>query len=253
MLERLTNLPTGVDGLRAKGTITRDDYERVLQPLLDEARRQGRRVRLLYHLGAEFDGFTIGGAWEDAWLGLRYLRLFERCAIVSDVSWIREASRFVGAMMPCPVRVFGNPDWAAAVAWLTSPTGGGGIRHRLLPESGVLVIEPTGPLRAEDFDALALVVDPWIEAHGELRGLVVHARAFPGWENLGSLFRHLTFVRDHHRRVRRVAVCADGTLTALAPRLAEHFVKAELHHFGYDELDQAIAWAKAGTVDQKEA
>ncbi|HXJ83683.1 MAG TPA: STAS/SEC14 domain-containing protein, partial [Candidatus Methylomirabilis sp.] len=90
----------------------------------------------------------------------------------------------------------------------------------------------------------------WIEAHGELRGLVVHAREFPGWENLESLVRHLRFVRDHHRSVRRVAVSAGGKLAALAPRLAEHFVKAELQHFGYDELDRAIAWASGVAADE---
>jgi hypothetical protein len=27
------------------------------------------------------------------------------------------------------------------------------------------------------------------------------------------------------------------------PRLAEHFVRAEIKHFDYDEFDDAIAWA----------
>ena len=250
MLERLTDLPSGVDGLRAKGKVTREDYDSVFQPMMDDARSQGRRIRLLYHLGPEFDGFTAGGAWEDARLGLRYLRLFERCAVISDVGWIREASRLISAMMPCPVKTFSNAEWRDALAWLTAPSAAGRVIHRLLPESGVLVVEPTGPLRADDFDALAMVVDPWIEAHGELRGLVVHTREFPGWENLGSLLRHLRFVRDHHRSVRRVALSADGKLAALAPRLAEHFVKAELRHFGYDEIDRAISWASGGAGDK---
>jgi SpoIIAA-like len=184
-------------------------------------------------------------------LGLRYLRLFERCAIVSDIGWIREASRLMGAMMPCPVQMFGNAEWDNALAWLTSPNERGGLTYRLLPEVGVVVVEPTGPLRAEDFDALAMVVDPWIEAHGELRGLVVHAREFPGWENLGSFFRHVRFVRDHHRSVRRVAVSAGGKLATLVPGLAEHFVKAELRHFGYDELDRAVEWAASRGMAEK--
>jgi hypothetical protein len=106
-----------------------------------------------------------------------------------------------------------------------------------------LVLEPEGPLRREDFDALALSVDPWIEVHGELRGVVVHARGFPGWENVGGFLRHLRFVRDHHRKIGRIALAAGGRLAEWAPRLAEHFVHAEVKAFGYDELDRAIAWA----------
>lgn len=250
MIERLQDLPPGIDGVRARGTLTSDDYERVLLPILDEARSQGRRIRLLYWFGPDFHGFTAGAAWEDARLGLRHLRLFERCAIVSDVGWIRASSRLFGAMMPCPVSVFGNDEWQQAVAWLTAPRATPGITHRLMPESGVLVVELHGPVRAEDFDALASAVDPWIETHGELRGLVLHAREFPGWENVGSFLRHVRFVRDHHRRIRRVAICAGGTIASVAPRLAEHFVHAELRHFGHDQLEPAIAWAAAGPGSQ---
>jgi hypothetical protein len=41
----------------------------------------------------------------------------------------------------------------------------------------------------------------------------------------------------------RVALAVDSTLADLAPRGAEHFGRAELRHFGYDELDDAVAWA----------
>lgn len=46
--------------------MTREDYEKVLEPLIDEARREGRRIRFLYQVGPEFAGFTPGAAWEDA-------------------------------------------------------------------------------------------------------------------------------------------------------------------------------------------
>ncbi len=225
MIERLKDLPADVDGFRARGKVTREDYEHAVRPVLDEARSRGRRLRFLYHFGPEFESVTPGAAWEDARLGLQYLRVFERCAIVSDVGWIREASRLASVLMPCPVKVFGNGQWQEALGWLTAAAGR--LAHRWIPERGVLIVEPHGPLGAEDFDALALSVDPWIEAHGTLRGLVVHAREFPGWQNLGSFFRHLRFVRDHHRKIRRVALCTGGPLASLAPKLAEHFVTAE--------------------------
>jgi hypothetical protein len=243
MIDRLKDLPPGVDGVRARGTVTKEDYQQVIEPILDEARSQGRRLRFLYHLGPEFEGFTPGTAWEDARVGWQYLRLFERCAVVSDIRWVREASRFMGALLPCPVEVFGNDGWREALAWLSAPTASTALTYRLLPESGVLVVEPRGPLRREDFDALALAVDPWIETHGELRGVVVHAQDFPGWEDVGGFLRHVRFVRDHHRKIRRIALAAGGRLAGWAPTLAEHFVQAEVKHFDYGDLAPAIAWA----------
>jgi len=245
MIERLKDLPPGIDGVRAIGRISKEDYERVFVPLLDELRSEGRRIRFLYQLGPEFKGFTPGAAWEDAKIGLHSMRLFDGCAVVTELAWIREWTRLAGFFMPCPVRVFGNKVFAEAVDWLRSLPEGPVVSHRLLPESGVIVVEVKQALRAQDFDALAFTADAWIEAHGDLQGLVIHAREFPGWENMGSFFRHVRFVRDHHRKIKRIALAADTKLASLAPRIAEHFIQAEVKSFGYDELDTAIAWAAA--------
>jgi hypothetical protein len=245
MLERIADLPPDVWGLRATGTVSRDDYEQVVLPELEEARRQGRRIRFLYQVGPEFSGFTPGAAWEDFRVGLRYLRLFERCAVVTDIDWVRAATRGTAMLMPCPVKVFGNAALPEAIDWLASAPEPS-LTYRMLPERGVLVVEPHGRLRAEDFDALDAAADGWIEsADGSLRGLVVHARQFPGWDNLGSLLRHVRFVRDHHRKIRRVALAVDGAAAQIVPALIDHFVQAELKQFGADDLEPAIVWAGA--------
>lgn len=106
--------------MRAIGKVTAADYEAVVRPLFDEARRDGRRLRLLYHFGPEFDGFTAGAILDDTRIGLRYMRLLERCAVVSDGAGVRESARLIGALLPCPVRVFGTHEWQVAVDWLGS-------------------------------------------------------------------------------------------------------------------------------------
>ncbi|MFE0512216.1 STAS/SEC14 domain-containing protein [Streptomyces sp. NPDC058964] len=245
MLERAQDTPAGVDAVKAIGTVSKDDYEAVIEPLVDEARREGRPIRLLYECGPEFRSFTPAAGWEDLKVGLGAMRLFEGCAVVTDIGWIRESTRLARFLMPCPVRVFGNQDREEALDWLVSLPEGPGVSHQLLPESEVLMVEVEQPLRVQDFDALAQTADSWLETHDALAGVVVHARDFPGWENIGSLLRHVRFVRDHHRRVRRVALAADSRLAGLAPPLANHFVEAEVRRFGYDELDDAVAWASS--------
>jgi hypothetical protein len=243
MLERIANLPEGVWGLRATGKVSREDYDRVVLPLLEEARGHGTRIRFLYQVGPEFTGFTPGAAWEDFRIGFQYLRLFERCAVVSDIDWVRITTRGVAPLMPCPVKVFGHDGFQQALDWLTSSREPS-VTFRMVPERGVLVVEPHGRLRAEDFDALDAAADTWIESsESALRGVVVHARQFPGWENLGSLLRHVRFVRDHHRKIRRVALAVDGTIAQIAPAVVDHFVQAELKQFGADDLEAAIVWA----------
>lgn len=120
------------------------------------------------------------------------------------------------------------------------------LQHELLRERGILILKPEGALRAEDFIALAGAVDPFIESRGELAGLMIDAPAFPGWENFAALLSHLRFVRDHHRRVRRIAVVSDSTLLAVGPRIASHFVDAEVRTFGTADRAAALAWIEGG-------
>jgi len=243
MLERIDDIPSDLTGLRASGTVSREDYETVVIPLLEDARRKGRRLRLLFYFGPEFEGFTAAAAWEDLKVGWRYLRLFERCAVVSDQSSIRTGARAVGAMLPCPVQVFRNDERQEATEWLraTSPTS---LDFRILPDRGVVIVEPHGKLSAADFDALEAAVDEWLETSvGTVNGLVIHVREFPGWKDLGSAWRHIRFVRGHHRRIPRVAFASESKLAVLAETLAQHFLEAEIQRFDSDALDDAIDWA----------
>jgi hypothetical protein len=120
--------------------------------------------------------------------------------------------------------------------------------HRLVPEAGVIVVEVKEALRPVDFAALAATADQWIGTHGSLNGLVIHAHHFPGWESLRGMMSHFRFVRDHHREVKRIALVTDSRLASLTPQLAEHFVKATIKVFGYEELGAATAWAGGGTI-----
>jgi hypothetical protein len=243
MLERLENLPTNVVGVRASGRLSKDDYQGVVQPMFEDLRRQGQRQRFIYQFAPEFEEIEASAAWQDLRVGIQYLRLLERCAVVTDVDWLRQASQFFGAMLPFPVRVFGNAEFAEAVKWAMEPTGPKHLSHELIEDRSLLVVEPHGRLRAEDLDAVAMTVDPWIEEHGPLQGVVVKAQEFSGWENLGSFVRQIRFVRDHHRKVKRIAWAGGGRLAHLAPRLAEHFVEAEIRHFEGDRISDAMDWA----------
>jgi hypothetical protein len=119
------------------------------------------------------------------------------------------------------------------------------LKHQLDETNGILVISPQGPLAADDFKALSAEVDPFIERTGELRGLMIEAEAFPGWDGFGGLTAHLRFVRDHHRSIRRVAVVSDSAVLSHLPQLASHFVAAEVRHFPAAERAAALDWLRS--------
>jgi hypothetical protein len=116
------------------------------------------------------------------------------------------------------------------------------IDAKLLRSDGILVVAPAGKLERVDFERLSLLVDPYIEDHGGLRGLLIDAESFPGWEDFGGLLSHMRFAQSHEAAIDRVAAVSDNRFLAILPRVADHFSTAEVRHFEYRDRDKALAW-----------
>lgn len=108
---------------------------------------------------------------------------------------------------------------------------------------GIAILEPQGALSKDDFVRPAQAIDPQIEKAGQLNGIVVRIREFPAWDSFGALASHLKFVKRHHRKIARVALCTDSALGTVAPKIGRHFVAAEIRAFKSSEFEAAKAWA----------
>jgi hypothetical protein len=121
----MSDLPDGVHGLDARGTVVADDYARAFAPLVDRVQRSGERLRLLLWFGPNFERITLGALWADSRLGTRYISVMDGCALVTDIDWVREPACGIGRWLPCPMRVYDNAHRGDAVEWLSSlPTRG---------------------------------------------------------------------------------------------------------------------------------
>ena len=121
------------------------------------------------------------------------------------------------------------------------------IDHSFDPAQGILHLRPKDALTKEDFAQIAKTVDPQIEQKGSLAGIIIEISAFPGWDSLGALAAHLRFVRDHHKKVKKIAAVTDAKLGAVAEKLANHFVAATIKHFPAGQADAARKWIIGGS------
>lgn len=118
------------------------------------------------------------------------------------------------------------------------------ITINLDKQTGILTLQPSGPLAVEDFKQVAAAVDPFVEAHGKLKALIIEAAHFPGWENFGAAAQHLQFIRDHHKDVAKIAIVTDSPLGSIAEHFGSHFIAAEVRHFPAAQAAAARAWAQ---------
>jgi len=116
------------------------------------------------------------------------------------------------------------------------------IEHTLDAANSLLHLRPKSALEKGDFEQLAKAVDPHIEKTGGLAGILIEAPKFPGWDSLGAMAAHFRFVRDHHKRVKKIGLVTDSVMGNVAERLASHFVAAEIKHFPAGQLEAAKQW-----------
>lgn len=105
-----------------------------------------------------------------------------------------------------------------------------------------LILEPSGALSRRDLETLTARFDAYVNGRDRIPNLVIRAVSFPTWTDFAALLRHLRFIRDHHRLVRKVALVSDARALDIAPRIAGHFVSADIRAFAARDYPAALAW-----------
>ncbi len=120
MLKLLEGLPANVVGIEAVGRVDAADYREVLEPAVEQALQAHDKLRLLYVLGKDFEGYAPWAAWEDTKLGISHWDAWERLAVVTDREWIGDAVRAIAWMLPAEVRVVPTDGRDEAITWVAA-------------------------------------------------------------------------------------------------------------------------------------
>jgi hypothetical protein len=120
MIEALEGFPDNVAAFACHGHVTRNDYNAVLVPAVDEALKRHDKLRLYYETAADFDGIDAGAVLEDTMVGISHALRWEKLAVVTDISWIRHSILLFRFLMPGELRVFPSAEAASAKEWIVA-------------------------------------------------------------------------------------------------------------------------------------
>lgn len=118
MIELMPDMPDNVVAIKAVGKISKQDYETVLIPAVEEKLATGGKVRLLYYLGHDYTEFEAGAMWTDAKVDFEHLTSWEKIAVVTDVEWIKAMVGVFGFVMHGKVKLFPAADLDPALEWI---------------------------------------------------------------------------------------------------------------------------------------
>ncbi|MER5913696.1 STAS/SEC14 domain-containing protein [Streptomyces sp. NPDC001982] len=118
MIRKLEDMPPGVVGFEASGTLHAEDYRDVVLPAITAAAETGEvRFLLVVH---DFTGMTPGALWQDLRIGVEHLRAWKRIALVTDIEWMTHLTALFGWMTPGETSVFPVERREEVVRWVRS-------------------------------------------------------------------------------------------------------------------------------------
>jgi len=116
-------------------------------------------------------------------------------------------------------------------------------------ESNIVAAKIRGELQASDWNDVAPIIDKQITEHGKIN-LLLDATDFDGWENLNAAKNHLSFVKNHHNKIQRVAVIAGKRWQHWIAAAASVFVNADLKIFAEDLAYKAQEWLQGNEIPE---
>ena len=117
MIEPLPDLPPGLLGFRAVGTVEASDYRTVLEPAVDAVIAKGEKVNLVIVLGEEFSRYSLSALWQDALLEGKPEGSWGRVALVTHRKILGEIVQGLAGIMPGDFRRFTLTDLDEAITW----------------------------------------------------------------------------------------------------------------------------------------
>ena len=118
MIRLIDGLPDNVIGFEAVGEVRAGDYKSVLDPAVDAVLATHDKIRFLYVLGDEFDGYSGGAMWEDTKVGVSHWSKWDKIALVTDHTAYADGVKAFGWMVPGEIRIFSVADLDDAKAWV---------------------------------------------------------------------------------------------------------------------------------------
>ena len=123
MIKELKDTPNTMVGFTVTGDTTKEDFDRVVLPAVDELVKRIDKLNYLLVLDTQLKNFTTGAWLKDAMLGLNNLHKCNRAAIVTDLGGIKSFAEVFSQVVPGEFRGFNHEELDVAIRWVGEQTG----------------------------------------------------------------------------------------------------------------------------------
>lgn len=119
MIEVISGMPPFVAPFKAHDKITRNDYEEIINPLVEKIYREYGKINYLLVIETDLGNYTVGAWIKDALLGFVYFTEWRKIAIVSERKGVKTFTNIFGKLVPGQTRGFMMSELDKAKKWIS--------------------------------------------------------------------------------------------------------------------------------------
>lgn len=119
MIEVIQGLPGNVAAFKATGKIDPEDYDNIVNPIVDKVYKAYGKIDYLFQLETSLKNFSAMAWVKDLLLGFVYFTDFQRVAIVTRNKAVKNFTNFFGKFIPGSFRGFDSDDLEIAKQWVS--------------------------------------------------------------------------------------------------------------------------------------
>lgn len=120
MIEIIKDVPDHVAAFRATGAVSKEDYDNVLIPQIENLLKRLGHINFLLVLDTSLSNFTISAMLKDLGIGLKHYTKWNKMAVVSDSSTINHFTDFFSYLVPGKAKGFEPSQLEEAKAWVST-------------------------------------------------------------------------------------------------------------------------------------
>ncbi len=118
MIEVIPGFPPNVAAFNATGKITGQDYDEIINPLVEKIYKESQKINYLLVLNTSLENYNLEAWLKDALLGFVYFTEWRKIAIVSNNRRIKHFTNVFGKLIPGCSRGFLMEELDTAKEWI---------------------------------------------------------------------------------------------------------------------------------------
>ncbi|MBS1686722.1 MAG: STAS/SEC14 domain-containing protein [Bacteroidetes bacterium] len=123
MVTQIAGLAGNTVGFTFTGDITKEQYDTIIMPAIEQARGSGEHINMLLVINTDLSNFTAGAWTKDALVSLKNLTRFNKVAVVSDSHLVKNVTAMANVIVPGDYKYFLPTEESEAKVWVSESDG----------------------------------------------------------------------------------------------------------------------------------